>query len=357
MSARVALPSPVKFFYLSDLDFPFTEEEVWSTIKKLPSNKALGPDGLTCRFYKSCWPVIKQDIMRVISAIWSRKMMGFSALNTAYITLIPKKDGAEQPTDFKPICLVHSFAKLLTKIMANKLADRLHQMVSPNQSAFIKGRFIQDNFMMVQQTFRFLKQQKQPCILLKLDISKAFDYVGWPFMLEVMHYLGFGPIWRAIISGLLCSSTTQVLLNGIPSTRIFHKRGLRQCDPLSPMLFILIMDVLGHMISKAEEEGMLQPLARRALQHQISLYADDVVLFLCPEAADIAITMDILRLFAVASGLETNLQKSNVLPIRCEDHNLEVIQQQLPCVVADFLCKYLGLPLTLKKLKKSTYNP
>jgi hypothetical protein len=82
-----------------------------------------------------------------------------------------------------------------------------------------------------------------------------------------------------------------------------------------------------------------------------------VVLFLCLEIADIAITMNILHLFGVASGLKTNLQKSNVLPIRCEDHNLEVIQQQLPCAVDDFPCKYLGLPLTLKKLKKSTYNP
>jgi hypothetical protein len=123
------------------------------------------------------------------------------------------------------------------------------------------------------------------------------------------------------------------------------------------MLFILVMDVLGHMISKAAEEGMLQSLARRVLQDRISLYADDVVLFLRPEPADIAITMDILHLFGVAAGLKTNLQKSNVLPIRCEDHNLEVIQQQLPCVVADFPCKYLGLPLTLKKLKKEHMQP
>jgi hypothetical protein len=149
--------------------------------------------------------------------------------------------------------------------MANRLADRLHQMVSPNHSAFIKGRFIQDNFMLVQQIARILQQQKQSRILLKLDISKAFDSMAWPFMLEVMHHLGFGSIWRDIISGLLCTSTTQVLLNGIPGTRIFHKWGLRQGDPLSPILFILVMDVLGHMVSKAAEEGMLQPLARRAL--------------------------------------------------------------------------------------------
>jgi hypothetical protein len=107
---------------LSDLDIPFTEEEIWSTIKKLPSDKAPGPDGLTVRFYKVCWLIIKHDIMVVILAVWSRKMMGFSALNTAYIMLLPKKGDAKQPKDFRPISLVHSIAKLITKVLANRLA-------------------------------------------------------------------------------------------------------------------------------------------------------------------------------------------------------------------------------------------
>jgi hypothetical protein len=72
-----------------------------------------------------------------------------------------------------------------------------------NQSAFIKDRFIQDNFMMVQQTARYLHAQKQPRILLKLDISKAFDTVSWPFLLEVLKKLEFGYVWRDIISGIL----------------------------------------------------------------------------------------------------------------------------------------------------------
>jgi hypothetical protein len=108
--------------------------------------------------------------MAMISAIWSRKFMGFAVLNTAYITLLPKKVDAVQPKDFRPISLVHSFAKLVTKLLLNRLAAWLQDMVSPNQSAFVKARFIQDNFMLVQQTARFLHQQRQPHILLKLDI-------------------------------------------------------------------------------------------------------------------------------------------------------------------------------------------
>ena len=142
--------------------------------------------------------------------------------------------------------------------------------------------------------------------------------MSWPFLLEVMQQLGFGQIWRDIISGLLGSSSTRVLLNGIPGEVILHRRGLRQGDPLSPMLFILVMDVLGHMVSLAARDGLLQLLSSRSLQHRISLYADDVVLFLRPKINDIEITMDILDLFGDASGLKTNVQKSSAYTIRVE---------------------------------------
>jgi len=98
---------------LADLELPFTEEEVWNTIKQLPPDKAPGPDGFTGRFYKVCWPIIKNEIMTAVSAVWSRKFAGFEMLNAAYIILLPKKEEAKQPRDFRPISLVHSFAKLI----------------------------------------------------------------------------------------------------------------------------------------------------------------------------------------------------------------------------------------------------
>jgi hypothetical protein len=222
---------------LAALEAPFTEEEVWDTIKRLPSDTAPRPDGFTGRIYKSCWSVIKADIMAAISCVWARKFRNMGHLNSAFITLIPKTDDAQYVTDFRPISLVHSFAKLVTKILANRLAGRLQQLASPNQSAFIKKRCIQDNFMLVQQTTRFLHHQKQPHILFKLDISKAFDSVSWTFLLEILRKMGFGQIWCDMISGLLASSSTQILLNGVQGDYIYHRRGLRQGDPLSLQLF------------------------------------------------------------------------------------------------------------------------
>lgn len=161
--------------------------------------------------------------MAAISA--SRKFSNLGWLNTGYVTLIPKQQGAEQVKAFRPISLVHSIAKLITKLLASRMARKLQGMVSVKQSAFIKRTFIQDNFMLLQQTARLLQQNKRPRILLKLDITKAFDSVSWPSMLEVLQKLGFGHIWRDILSGLLAT-----LLNGIPGAVINLRRGLRQDD-------------------------------------------------------------------------------------------------------------------------------
>lgn len=99
----VGLPS----HNMGELDPPFSEKDVWETIKQLPSDKAPGPDGFTGRFYKACWPLIKDDVLVAFSAVWSRKFAQFGKLNSGYITLIPKMEGAEV-MNFR-CCLVHIF--------------------------------------------------------------------------------------------------------------------------------------------------------------------------------------------------------------------------------------------------------
>jgi hypothetical protein len=123
------------------------------------------------------------------------------------------------------------------------------------------------------------------------------------------------------------------------------------------MLFILVMDVLCYLVKKASEEELLQPLSRRALQHRISLHADNVVIFLQPSPSDIRITLDILQLFGEASGLKTNVQKSTVLPIQCMDEHKTIIQTHLPYQISDFPCTYLGVPLSPHKLTKTQVQP
>jgi hypothetical protein len=148
-------------------------------------------------------------------------------LNSAYITLLPKTAEAVEVKDYRPISLIHNFARIITKAMANRLTSKLSTLISPCQSAFMKGRCIHDNFILVQQTARALHRQNNPRVLLKLDINKAFDLVSWPFLFKVLSHLGFGPFWCNILSKLLRSSSTRVLVNGEPDDLICHQRGLR----------------------------------------------------------------------------------------------------------------------------------
>jgi hypothetical protein len=119
-------------------------------VKHLSANKAPGLDGFTGWFYKSCWPIIKTYVMAAISCVWAQIFRNMGTLNSAFILLIPKSEEAQGVKDYTHISLVHSFAKLATKILANwRPAGQLQQMISLNQSALIKKCFIPDNFMLV----------------------------------------------------------------------------------------------------------------------------------------------------------------------------------------------------------------
>jgi hypothetical protein len=124
------------------------------------------------------------------------------------------------------------------------------------------------------------------------------------------------------------------------------------------MLFILVMDVLNLLIQRASLERLLQPMSSRSLQHRISLYVDDVVMFLKHVASNVNLVLDIIRLFGHASGLRINVQKSSVYPIRCGDEDLNCAQNQLPCPISVFPCN-LQVPWTTtvgEKVVKGTFS-
>jgi hypothetical protein len=253
--------------------------------------------------------IIKEDVMEAFNSLSRQESRGFGAVNQAFVTLLPKKYGTEEVRDFRPISLIYGVVKLVANVLANRVASVLPQMVGMHQSAFVCGRSLHDNFMMVQGMARKLNSSSTPAVLLKLDITKAFDSVDWAFLVDVLRKLGFGERILAVICALLSTASTHVLLNGIPGSRIATRRELRQGDPRSPQLFILIMEVLHLMIEKAGSVGLLTPLAASGLHCRTSMYADDVVTFLRPTRADFRVFAQVVEDFAAASGLRTNMDK------------------------------------------------
>lgn len=258
------------------------------------------------------------------------------------IVLLLKKAGAATPSDFRPITMIHSFTKLVSKILALRLAPKLDMLVDRNQNAFIRERAIQDNFKYVQRASVLFRKKKVPMLLLKLDISKAFDTLSWPFLLELMQAWGFGEPWRRWIAALLSTASSRILLNGKQGPTIKHFRRVRQGDSLSPMMFIIAMDVLHRMIAKASRDGVLRLMPLPEIKFQCSLYADSVILFIRPSTQERAVK-DILQLFGEATGLRTNLAKCSVTPIYGGEAVIPKIVDILGCQVQEFPIRYLGL--------------
>ena len=161
-----------------ELDRPFTESEIEQAVKSLPNEKEPGPDGFTNDFYKACWKIIKPDVLSAFHAFYIRHSGALEHLNRAQVMLIPKVEVATEPKDFRPISLIHSFAKLLTKVLSIRLSMYIDKLISTSQSAFIQKRCIQDNFMYVRGLTRHYHRTRTPACLIKLDITKAFDLVS-----------------------------------------------------------------------------------------------------------------------------------------------------------------------------------
>jgi hypothetical protein len=163
---------------LSYLEEEFSEKEVNAILQDLASEKAPGPDGFIGLFFKKSWQLIKSDVLLAVQYFFQCHCQHLPLLNTAHIVLVPKKADAKCVTDFWLISLTHSIAKLFSKLLANRLAPELNELVSQAQSAFIKMRSIQDNFLYTQNLIKALYRSKQPGLFLKLDIAKAFREMG-----------------------------------------------------------------------------------------------------------------------------------------------------------------------------------
>ena len=130
---------------------------------------------------------------------------------------------------------------------------------------------IHENFRAVQLTVKLLRRKRKPCALIKVDIAKAFDTVSWSFLFLLLEHMGFSRRWIDWISLLLSSASTKIILNGMPGRRICHARGLRQGDPLWPLLFVLVMEALNAMFKAADRGELLTCLDEKAKERAFFL--------------------------------------------------------------------------------------
>jgi hypothetical protein len=229
---------------------PIAKEEIDQVVQEMPNGKAPGPDGFTVEFFKACWDVVKYEIYGVVED--SRRSTSIlKALNATMITLIPKENEARTPDRYRSIALCNVVYKIISKVIANRLKPLLPTLISQEQAGYVEGRQILDNIIQAHEIIHTLKIQRKGGMIIQLDLAKAYDKISWHYMAKMMEAFGFDQHWIKWIINLVSTTSFLLLVNGAPTKPFYPSRGIRQGDPLSPFLFILMMEGLSRSIKNA----------------------------------------------------------------------------------------------------------
>ncbi|WOL00576.1 hypothetical protein Cni_G09289 [Canna indica] len=310
-------------FDLSDLTTPFGNEKILAGLKDMGKNKAQGLDGLTPNFFIAFWDIIGEEVILVIEDIREGRV-NLSRINKSFIVPIPKTKGANKISDFRPISLTSSIVKIFSKLMAIRLKPHRESLIGNTQSAFLSGRSTLDSFMAVFELIRFCKRQNMDAIILKLDLSKAFDCVDWDFLLELLRERGFLSNWG---------------------------------DSLFSYLFLLVTDVFARMMNRATHYNLIKGVKMdEELQVSHLEFAEDFVVFTCGDEDDLLNLKILLLGFELMIGLKANLAKIEVLHVTGNDIRSAEAAAILGCKQGAFPLKYLGLPLREGRLLFEDWN-
>ncbi|XP_056698010.1 uncharacterized protein [Spinacia oleracea] len=330
----------------------FTLEEIKSALWSIPDHKAPGMDGYNNHFFKSAWHIIKNDLHNAINDFFTTGKI-LKEINVTSITLIPKIYVPASMSDFRPIACCNVIYKCITKLICSRLSKVFPAIVSPNQGAFVTGRSILHNVLICQDLIKMYNQsQTCPCCLLKEDIRKAYDTVEWGFIEEVMLELGFPPFFVQLIMTCLSTTRYSIFINGEPTELIQPHRGLRQGDPLSPLLFTLCMNYFSRSMKAVGEYPQFRFHTRcRTLQLNHLCFADDLLMFCKGELHSVALLLEGFKIFSDTTGLQANPSKSSVYCCGIEEHTKLNIGTINGFTFGTLPFRYLGVPISTRKLQ------
>ena len=317
------------YFELSDLELPklsqeeareleisVTIEEIREALFSCEPTKAPRYDGFNLKCIRKMWPILGEDFYTYIQTFFEEGKL-HASFNTTWVVLIPKKSGVLEISDFRPISLVGSVYKIIAKVLSKRLRTVLPGLIGATQSAFVEGRQILDGALIANEVVHWLKQRKREGVLLKLDFQKAYDTIDWKALELILSAMGFGRKWIKWIKQCVSSASISILINGAPTKPFRMQRGLRQGDPLSPFLFLLVAEALNRMFMRAVDLQQLRGLKIGINEILIShlQFADDTLLFSEADQQQLIFIKKLLSSFQALTGLAVNYSKSALVVI------------------------------------------
>ncbi|XP_049394714.1 uncharacterized protein LOC125859004 [Solanum stenotomum] len=287
-------------------------EEVKMVVFQLDGNSAAGPDGFSGLFFQECWDIVSQDVTNVVRAFFCGQTLPRYITHTNLV-LLPKKDLVRSLSDLRPISLSCFINKVISRVLHGRIAAVLPKLISPNQSGFVKGRSISENVLLAQEIIGDInKRNKHTNVVVKLDMTKAYDRVSWVFMTKVLRKFGFSEVIIDMICRLLSNNWYSICINGQIHGLFQSTRGLKQGDPLSPTLFIIGAEVLSRALNALHSDssylGYGLPKWSPNINHMS--YADVTILFCSGDKRSIIKMMMVLRRYEEVSGKLINKAKS-----------------------------------------------
>uniref|UniRef100_A0A8C4SC52 Reverse transcriptase domain-containing protein n=1 Tax=Erpetoichthys calabaricus TaxID=27687 RepID=A0A8C4SC52_ERPCA len=301
-----------------ELDKPLTLTELLDAIKSLQSGKSSGPDGYPVEFYKKFSTQLAPLLLVTFTEAKDHQILP-QTFRQALITVFPKQNkDLLQCASYRPISLLNNDVKILSKILARRMEKVLPSVISQDQTGFIKGRHLSSNLRRLFNVIYSPAKSNTPEILLSLDAEKAFDMIEWNYLFTALEKFGFGPNICAWIKLLYTSPEASVCINKICSDYFKLERGTRQGCPLSPLLFAIAIEPLAvHCRNSHQIKGIV----REGLEQKISLYADDMVLYISDPENTAPAVLTALTEFQKISGLRINLNKSILFPVNSQAYN------------------------------------
>jgi len=338
------------------LTAPFTEKEIREAIFSMEHNKALGPDGFPIEFYQHFCEVIKGDLINMFHDMHSGDLPLFS-LNFGVISLLPKTREANKIQQYRPICLLNVSFKIFTKVATGRINLVADHLISPTQTTFMRGQNILEGVVVLHETIHELHRKNLSGVIFKIDFEKTYDKVKWNFLLQTLRLRGFSPKWIEWIKSFISGGSVAINANEEIGPYFQTKKGLRQGDLLSPILFNIVVDMLTLLINRAKANDQVHGVVPHLIDSGISIlqYADDTILFIDHNLEQAQNMKNILCAFEQISGLKINFHKSEIFCFgeakNYENHYMELFG----CNLSNFPIRYLGIPIHYRKLSNNDW--